>query len=129
MERLNILLCEKVIGYAQVTQCGLYLRFCCVCDLPAGSMYRIWITGAEETLNLGVLSPYNGRFILDKKIAANRIGHGEICLRALPVYQKVSARFIPLSADVPFQHIHQLHMAKFGWNDGIAGIYIDDSTN
>ena len=127
LENVNIILGDEVIGNAQITRCGLYLRFSCACDLPAGSMYRIWITEREEAINLGILSPQNGRFVLDKSIAANRIGHSEICLRVLPVSGKFSDRFMVLKTDAPFEHIAQLNVAKFGWDNGVAGIYIKDS--
>lgn len=127
MEFVNIILDNKVIGSAQIIRCGLYLRFRCDCELPDDSMYRLWITGIEEAINLGILSPYNGRFVLDKKIAVNRIGYGEISLRALPVNQKSSVKFIPLNSNAPFQYIEQLYTAKFGFDDDIAGIYITDT--
>lgn len=127
LETVNVYLDERIIGTAQLVSCGLYRRFICRCELPPGRMYRLWVMGIGDPVNVGILIPEGERYMLDKKIPEKRIATGAIRLTVLPADQQASNDFVTLNPDQPFEPLDQLETAVLGWKNGEIGIFINKS--
>ena len=114
----------ETIGQALVEKRGLYYCFSCRCNLSGEVIYRLTASCGEKCENLGVLVPENGAFVLATRIPANRLGQGDLEIRAVPKHGQLEGRFIPISPDTPFAYLRQIEKAVFEKRNGQPGIVL-----
>ena len=76
-------------------------------------------------MELGILIPENGKFTVDKQIAAKHLGKEELRLEALPIDQRSAIKFVPIQLDEQFMWLDRLGSARFGRVNGNPGIYLE----
>ncbi|MBQ2785904.1 MAG: hypothetical protein IJF02_05325 [Oscillospiraceae bacterium] len=114
------------IGQACVVKKGLYYHFSCRCDLSGEVIYRLTVSCGEKCESLGVPVPEGEGFVLNSRIPVNKLGQGEMTVRAVPKHSKLEEKFIPISPDEPFEYLRQLEKAVFEKRNGQPGILIRD---
>lgn len=115
---------NRSCGKVQVQRQGLYYRFLCRCRISGEVLCRLRVTCGDKQEELGILSPVEGGFGLEKKIPVKRLGNG------LPVFQlyvkqeQAEGRFVPITPEEPFAYISRLKDAYLVHRNGQAGILI-----
>lgn len=115
---------DQHVGVVQVSRQGLYLHFSCRCDLSGTEICKVLMRCGGQEENLGVLVPVEGRFGLEKKLPAKRLGQGtpEFCL--VTRQEQSDFRFVPIYPEEPFAYLHRLENAFLARQDGHLGIVI-----
>ena len=114
----------ETIGQASVEKKGLYYHFSCCCNLSGEVIYRITVSCGEKCENLGVPVPDGENFVLNTRIPVNKLGQGQMTLRAVPKHNSLEGKFIPISPDEPFDYLRQLEKAVFEKRNGQPGIVL-----
>lgn len=117
---------NEKIGKAQVTREGLYYRFRCVCSLTGEVVYRLIVTCAEKTENLGILLPDGDVFRLEKRIPASRFQTGKLIIKAVPGNLDRAGFFAPVKPDEPFRYLASLQTARMEQRGDQIGIIFED---
>ncbi len=110
------------VGIATVYKEGLYYYFDCRCKLTGEVIYRLQVCCGETVENLGIPVPEGDTFRLRVRIAAKRIGKGELQIRAVPKHEPMVGRFVPIYPEEPFSYLRRLENAFFQIRDGQAGM-------
>ena len=126
MNQYEIMLGDKSVGRALVSQEGLYYRFRCSCNLSGETLCRIMVRCGNRMENLGVLVPKDGEFILETRIPVKKIGEGQISFSVAPRHRTPEAEFIPLSPEEPFHYITRLKDAYLERKNGKLGLRIKE---
>ena len=124
MDTYSILRGGEPIGQACVEKKGLYYYFSCRCDLSGEVIYRLTVSCGEKCENLGVPVPEGNTFVLNTRIPANKLGHGQMTLRAVPKHGRLDGKFIPISPNEPFEYLRKLENAVFEKRNGQPGIVL-----
>lgn len=117
---------NRVVGQVRLVRSGLYTQLHCRCDLPAGEIYRLWISAGEKRMNLGVLYPEAEGFCLHRRVPTHQIPCGE---PVFSIRQKSEqpVRFVPVREDEPFAYLPLLMHSRFALRDGVPGLLIPDT--
>lgn len=118
----------EAVGQATVRRQGLYWQFSCRCDLSGETVCRISVTCGDKQVNLGILVPEGGKFVLNTKVAASKLGAGVPEFRVLPRRPEIKGKFIPLRPEEPFQYLHRLEDAFLARQNGQIGLMIPDQS-
>lgn len=116
----------ETIGQASVEKKGLYYYFFCSCDLSGEVIYRLMVSCGDRSESLGVPVPEGDAFVLNTRIPVNRLGQGEITIRAVPKHGQLEGTFIPISPDEPFEYLRQLEKAVYEKRNGQPGILLPE---
>ena len=116
----------EAVGQATVRRQGLYWQFSCRCDLSGETVCRVRVTCGGQQTNLGILVPEGGKFVLNTKVAASKLGAGVPEFRVLPRRPELQGKFIPLRPEEPFQYLHRLEHAFLARQNGELGIVIPE---
>ena len=111
MQQYKLEQAGEVIGSVDVGREGLYLHFSCRCDLCGEVMYQLFLCTGAETLCLGLLVPMDGRFGLEKRIAAGKIQPGPMSFVIRPRHAAMEADFYPVSSEDPFAYLRRLEQS------------------
>ena len=118
MHTFDVIASERIVGKVTMVREGLYYRFRCVCTKLDG-IHRLWVMWENDVFNLGVCLPIGDSLLLEKKVAANRIGNG-------PYYFVLKGdgekRFAPLDQPLPTECLRCLKTARFAIRDGRKGL-------
>ena len=127
MHKYKIMLDNKAVGEVISERKGLYITYSCQCDLPRGSMFSLWLRAGGEEMKLGILAPSDGSYTLTKSIPAKYIPQTapEFILKG----KDVKNNFYPIDLLQPFSRIDSLLTARWGQQNGEAGLYIEDITD
>ena len=123
-QELEITSENRRIGTAAVRQEGLYYRFCCICTLPQGSVYRLTVTDEVGHHSLGIPVPEGGRFRLETRIPARHFTGRLRTVTAVPKTALPETRFVPLVPGATFPALSELHLARLETRDGTVGIVL-----
>ena len=121
----DVMLGTESIGKAQVQKEGLYYRISCRCHLSGEVPYKVQVKCGDKCVDLGLLVPQNGAFILTTRLPVKRLGEGVPEFRAVPRHPKYEGEFVPISADEPFSYLSRLENAYMQIRDGQIGIVLD----
>lgn len=112
----------KEVGQVAVTRQGLYYRFVCRVQLPAGSRCRLYACGEGEHRDLGLLIPGGSGYELQTRVPAKYFEAGKyrFCLD-----QPAQAEFVPVRCSEPFPALDRLEGGKFAYFEGEPGIVFD----
>lgn len=124
MRTYPILRGGETIGQACVEKKGLYYHFSCRCDLSGEVIYRLTASCGEKYENLGVPVPDSENFVLSTRIPVNKLGQGDMTVRAVPKHSSLEGKFIPISPDEPFEYLRKLEKAVFEKRNGQPGIVL-----
>lgn len=75
LEYKDIVFNEQVIGNCTITKEGLYYRFQCHCQFKDRHVHKLFVRTSTSTIPLGICVPDGETFILDKRMAINKIGN------------------------------------------------------
>ena len=122
----DIMLAGEPVGQATVRRQGLYWQFSCRCDLSGETVCRISVTCGDKQVSLGILVPEGGRFVLNTKVAASKLGSGTPEFICQPRRPELQGKFIPLRPEEPFAYLHRLEDAFLARQNGELGIVIPE---
>ena len=114
------------VGQATVRRQGLYWQFSCRCDLSGETVCRVRVTCGGQQTNLGILVPEGGKFVLNTKVAASKLGSGTPEFTCQPRHPELQGKFIPLRPEEPFAYLHRLEDAFLARQNGELGIVIPE---
>ena len=122
----DIMLAGEPVGQATVRRQGLYWQFTCRCKLSGETVCRVLLTWGGEERNLGILVPEGGKFVLNTKVAASKLGSGTPEFICQPRRPELQGKFIPLRPEEPFAYLHRLEDAFLARQNGELGIVIPE---
>ena len=91
------------VGQATVRRQGLYWQFSCRCDLSGETVCRISVTCGDKQVNLGILVPEGGKFVLNTKVAVSKLGSGTPEFICQPRRPELQGKFSPLRPEEPLR--------------------------
>ena len=112
------------MGAVTVRRQGLYWQFSCRCRVSGEVMLELWISVNGERHNLGVLTPYEAVFGLEKKLAAKVLGQGRPAFSLRPRHARTEELFIPLRPEEPMQYLDRLECAYLAQREGRIGLVL-----
>ncbi len=114
----------QAVGKVQVTREGLYWHFLCHCCLSGGVVCRLQVVCGGKAESLGVLVPSGEGFRLETKLAAKRLGQGELCFEVVPNRPVLQGKFVPIRPEEPFAYLTRLKDAYLARQEGQLGVVI-----
>ena len=124
MRNYDVMFENQAIGKVTVEKEGLYFRFSCECQLYQPGLYRLIAACQGREVPIGILTPGNGGFVLNTRIATKKFITQPTKFNIIPCKEERKERFIPLCADAPFAYISDLPGAKLFCKNGQTGILI-----
>ncbi len=124
MSEYQIHMGNEVIGTAQITREGLYYSVVCLCKLPEKAMYRLMVSCEATQLDLGILLLEGDVYTLKTKLPCKRLGEGAPVFRVVTHSDAEKRQFVPISSDIPFNHISRLERAQLQIVDGSVGVLL-----
>ncbi|MBE6976711.1 MAG: hypothetical protein E7439_05920 [Ruminococcaceae bacterium] len=118
----------QAVGKARVTRQGLYYHFDCRCRLSGQVICRLVAQSGDKTENLGIPVPCGKEFVLQKLVAAGKLGNGCLEIRVVPKGVALDSSFIPLKPEEPFAYIARLKNACLQRKNGQLGILLREET-
>ena len=116
---------NRPAGKVQVMRQGLYYRFQCRCSLTGDVVCRLLVKIGDKSENLGVVVPEGTGFGLDTKIPVKRLGEGMPAFCLMPK-GGIIGKFVPICPEEPFQYIQRLKDSFLTYQNGQAGIRIQE---
>ena len=101
----------RVLGTVTVQEDGLYTLFCSVCTLEFGNIFRLRLCCGDVTMDLGVLTPENGIFRLQKRMPTKRIPKGELAFTVVTKTERTDDRLTRVYSDQPFPNLQNIQNA------------------
>lgn len=110
---------DRKTGVVNIEKEGLYYRFSCCVQLPAGTRCHLYASKEEKDYDLGLCIPQGADFVVRTRLPAKRFAPGNyrFCLR-----QPGAERFVPVSSNLPFDALDNLEQGKFTRRESVAGI-------
>ena len=98
------------IGTATIKKEGLYYSFQCLCRFDDKKIHRLTAYGETGIVDLGICVPFGNDFAVNTKVAASKLGKGEISIEAdrRPEQHK---ECVPVDAGQPFPKLEELDTA------------------
>ena len=122
MQRIALEQGGEGIGFVDVDREGLYYHVSCRCDLCAEVMYQLFLQAGDKALCLGLLVPMDGRFGMEKRVAAKQVAPGPMRFYLRPRHDAMDADFHPVSPEGPFAYLTRLEQAYLIRRDQIWGV-------
>ena len=117
---------NTTVGTVEVTGKGLYYRFLCRCTLTSGILSRLNVAVGDHQVDLGILVPENGEFVLDKTIPKKRLGEGTPVFRIAAKHDTTRSEWVPISPEEPFTYLNRLKSAYLVKKEGRLGVCFID---
>ena len=114
----------KSVGKVQVSREGLYLRFDCRCRLTGEVVCKLTVACGDRSENLGILIPMGDGFGLETRLAAKRLGEGELTFQIVPNRVVIPGQFVPIYPEEPFSYIARLKDAYLARQEEQVGAVI-----
>ena len=114
---------DRPVGKVEVTQEGLYYRFCCTCTLPDGEFYRVSVTDGVSRYDLGLCVPDGKNFVCNTRLPRKLLKGEKLSFTLLGKDTPLVS--VPIATGVPFDYLHKLETAHLLITDGQPGIVID----
>lgn len=114
----------ELVGWAWVTQQGLYYGIHCRCSLEKNDVYKLQLVNGESAQHVGILVPTDGKFGLDTRIPMKRLGREISCFEAVSRNAPASYEFIPVFPEKAFPKLVSLKEARFERRGGQVGVLI-----
>ena len=115
------------VGKVTVRRLGLYYQFSCRCDLSDDILYRLTLMCKSGRINLGILVPENGSFVLNTKVPLKKIGEGDMTFSLVSKQEQRQGSFVPIYPEEPFAYLSRLKASFLVYENGIPGIHIAKS--
>lgn len=109
------------VGNVKITTSGLYCFLESECHWLGEKMMHLIMMTEDGSLDLGLMTPDNGKLRITKKIPNKRIGK-EIRGFHLRERSQETEEFCAIDPDVPFPYLHRLDEAKLSVRDGKTGL-------
>lgn len=103
---------NSIVGEAKIDIRGLYYDINCRCKLPHSTAYRLYIRSNTGTVDLGVLVPEQGEYVVRTKIAAKRLSHNDIAFCVLSPKCLRQDRSASINPAEPFSYLSQLEQLR-----------------
>ena len=107
----EIVQCGEVVGSVLVRRQGLYYHFLCRCRLSGEVMFRLIMLCDGQETDLGVLTPADGCFGINRSLSVKKVGQGRPIFSLSPKKTSVSEDLVLFSEQEPFAYLSQLHRA------------------
>ena len=78
-------------------------------------------------INLGILVPENGSFVLNTKVPLKKIGEGDMTFSLVSKQEQRQGSFVPIYPEEPFAYLSRLKASFLVYENGIPGIQIAKS--
>ncbi len=126
MERYSVLLNNADVGIVQIERQGLYYSIVCRCAPISQGIYKLIVTNGEDRIDLGILTPKDGFFVVNKRIPIKNLGAGELSFYIVAHSDNVSRSgcFVPVEIDKPFPRLQDIDRARFTCVNGVPGLLI-----
>lgn len=119
--RVSILIGSDSVGFADITKNGLYYVFRCQCDVPAGKIYRIWLSDDFHQEKLGVPIPVGTQYTLTRRIPVSHLCGNDFQLRLIQDQQELPVFYSMQSDSFPLNELENL---RFCIRNGVPGAVI-----
>ena len=119
----NVAYQNRAIGICSMERQGLYWRINCRCNSAVEGICRLILECGGTSIDLGVLVPETGGFVLDKRIPVKQLPEGEprfyirSCLES-------AAKFVPVRAGEHFCYLSRLEESRFACRNGESGVLL-----
>ena len=118
----------ETVGSVVLRRCGLYYELCCRCQPAGEKMLQLILMGTDQTENIGLLIPHNGRLELTKRIPAKRLGEGSASFY-LRCRREEDALFYAVEPERSVSFLHRLDDCFFAVRNGKTGIILRSENN
>ena len=122
----DVMLVSEKIGSVRVREDGLYTHFSCRCKISGEVMFTLKMRHQGGELELGLLSPMDGCFGIEKRISTKQTGEGRWEFYLRPRHEKMQHTFVPIRAEEPFAYLRRLEGAVMAVRDGQRGIILSN---
>ena len=113
----------QIVGQAEVIKEGLYYRFTCKCTPPDEGVYRIMVSGGDNTKDLGICVPAGEWFCLVSRVPMKYLSGGRLEFTLVPKdKQEIVAS---VATGEPFADLDKLDSAHLQQSDEKTEIIID----
>lgn len=123
----DIYMGTKVVGQAEVIKEGLYYRFSCKCTPPDEGIYRIVVSDAGNTKDLGICVPTGEWFCLVTRVPIKYLPGEKLEFSLVPKDKQEIA--VPVATNEPFSKLDKLDSAHLQEFDDKMEIVIDPIPN
>lgn len=128
-ESYPVLLENVNVGEARIIKEGLYYSISCRCNLSNDTGYRLYICNDIVEMDLGILIPEQGGYVVRTKIAAKRLPHDGFKFCVLSPGHVSSEDRIAINPAEPFPCLSQLEQLRLTrWLDGFYAIYTKEKS-
>lgn len=124
--RFPVTLGDETVGSVLVEPQGLYQYYMCRCDLSGEVMMDLYLQMGGECRKLGLLTPCDGGFSLEKRVSGAKYEDGDACFFLRPRRREGSGLFCPVTEQEPFRYLQRLENAYLTSQGGILGVMILD---
>lgn len=118
----------RVVGWASVTQEGLYNCIYCSCRFSTKGLTRIYMGQDGNQVDLGICVPDGQEMVIKKKIAHKNIQNIERIFRVVSAGDSGSSFHIPVCESMPLPDISGLQNAKLTYAGNILYFEITDQS-
>lgn len=117
----------QAVGTGRIRREGLYLCFDCRCQPKTKDLTEVHLQLGTQSLNLGVLVPEGGAFVLRTRVAARRLPQGQPELMLIP-RQDRQEKWTPLVPGMRVSCLPELENARFVRRGGTPGLVFENSS-
>jgi len=121
----DLLFGNCISGNVYVSELGLYYKISVICSLPKEGIYKAVAVTDRGRVPVGVLTPQNDQFAVEKKISKKVLCDEIVMFEAVNI-AKNTFLTIPLNPEVQFPDLEKLDSARLVFAEGIAMLEIQD---
>ena len=124
LREFDVCMGDQAVGTARMTREGLYESIQISCTIASEIMYRGYLLCGDQNIDLGILVPEDGAFVLRTRIPMKQLGSGVISFVVKPKHTQAEHQFVPLAPEEPFRYISRLKDSFLARRKGRLGIMI-----
>ena len=122
----DVLLGMQKMGTVTVSRQGLYWQFSCRCAISGEVMYYLTVQVGSGREKLGILTPVDGQFGLDTKLAMKRLEQGSPAFTLQAKRNGQLGQFIAVRPEEPFAYLHRIEEAYLSTQNQQMGILLPE---
>ena len=122
----DVMLGTQKMGTVTVRGQGLYWQFSCRCPLSGEVMYHLTVQVGNSCEDLGILTPLDGQFGINTKLAMKRLEQGSPVFTLHAKRRGQSGLFVPVRPEEPFAYLHRLQEAYLFMQNQQMGILLPE---